>query len=180
MESIIIESVCRICKKYRTDNNWIFWKNLTKLEKSKTILFLINKAKKVIPSSCRIVYSFYTQMSIIGNLNENGDYLCKHMDKEDLVSALLYVGDPSNGGKPKYYAGLTSKSFGHLAKETLYEHGQLTIGWFGKILHCGESWSVWLYKFQPKKTMEHFLRYGNKYYKQFEGNKFPAGPFFSC
>ena len=47
-------------------------------------------------------------MGIIGDLNKNGDYVSKHMDKEDLVTALFHVGDPSNGGETKYYTGLTS------------------------------------------------------------------------
>ena len=51
--------------------------------KSKTTLYLINKSKKIIPSSCRIADTFFTQMGIIGNLNENGDYV------EDFVTALF-------------------------------------------------------------------------------------------
>ena len=103
------------------------------------------------------------------------------MDKEDLVTALFYVGDPSNGGETKYYTVLTSKSFGHLEKEISYQHGRLNIGCFDKILHCGESWSGirGCINFNlKKKVMEHFLRYGNKYYKQFEYTNFPSGPFF--
>ena len=65
-------------------------------KKSKTILYLINKSKKIIPSSCRIVDAFFTHMSIIGNLNENGDYVSNHTDKEDFVTVLFHIGDPSN------------------------------------------------------------------------------------
>ena len=90
------------------------------------------------PLSCQIADTFFTQMGIIGNLNENGDYTSKHMDKEDLVTVFFYVSDPSNGGETKYYAGLTSKSFGHLAKEISCDHGRLTVGCFDEILHCGE------------------------------------------
>ena len=60
-------------------------------------------------------------MSIIGNLNENCDYVSKHMDKEDVVTALFHVGDPLNGGETKYYTGLTSKLF---AKQISCQHGQ--------------------------------------------------------
>ena len=84
---------------------------------------MINKSKKVIPFSCQIVDTFFTQMGIIGNLNENGDCVSKHMDKEDLVTVLFHIGDPSNGGEAKYYTGLTSKSFGHLAKEISWKYG---------------------------------------------------------
>ena len=63
------------------------------------------------------------------------------MNKEDVVTALFHVGDPSNGGETKYYTGLTTKSFGHLVKEISCEHGLLTIGHFDKLLHREESWS---------------------------------------
>ena len=64
---------------------------------------MINKAKKVIPSTCQIADTFFTQIGIIRNLNEDGDDVSKHIDKEDLVTALFHVGDPSNSGETKYY-----------------------------------------------------------------------------
>ena len=100
---------------------------------------MINKAKKIIPSSCQIADTLITQISIIGNLNKNGDYVSKHVEKDDFITALLHVGDPSNGGETKYYTCLTNKSFGHLAKEISYEYGRLSVGCHDKILHCGES-----------------------------------------
>ena len=109
-------------------------------------------------------------MSIIGNLNEKGDYVSKYMDKEDFVTALFHVGDPLNGGEAKYYTRLTSKSFGHRAKEISCQHGRLTIGRFNKIFNCGESWNGirgCINFNQKKKVMEHFLRHGNEYHKQF-------------
>ena len=84
------------------------------------------------------------------------------MDKEGFVTALVHVGDPSNGGETKYNTGLTSKSFGHLAKEISCQHGRLTIGCFDKIPYCGESWSgiCGCINFNlKKKVMEQFLRY---------------------
>ena len=95
----------------------------------------------------------------IGNLNKNGDYVSKYMDKDDFVTALFCVGDPSNGDETKYYTGLTNKSFGHLAKEISCQHRRLTIGCFDIILHCGESWSSirGCINFNlKKKVMEHF------------------------
>ena len=77
---------------------------------------------------------------MIGNLIENGDYVFEHMDKEDYVTSLYHVSDPSNGGETKYYTGLTSKSFGYLPKQIWCEYRRLTIRWFDKIFHCGESW----------------------------------------
>ena len=70
---------------------------------------MINKSKKVIPSSYQIADTFFIQMGIICNLNENGDYVSKHMKKEDLVTVLFHVGDNSNGDEIKNYTGLISK-----------------------------------------------------------------------
>ena len=50
---------------------------------------LINKSKKVIPSSCQNAHTFFTHMRVIGNLNENGDYVSKHIDKVGFVTALF-------------------------------------------------------------------------------------------
>ena len=57
--------------------------------KIKTILYLINKAKKAISSSCRIADTFLTQTDIIGNLNENGDCLSKHIDKRRSCNCII-------------------------------------------------------------------------------------------
>ena len=42
-----------------------YFETIYPCKKSKTILYLINKAKKVIPSSCRIAHTFFTPMNII-------------------------------------------------------------------------------------------------------------------
>ena len=75
---------------------------------SKTILYLKNKSMNVMSSSFLTADTFFTQMGIIGNLNESGDYVSKHMDKKDLITALFHVGDPSNGGETNYYNSLTN------------------------------------------------------------------------
>ena len=88
--------------------------------------------------------------------------------------------NPSKGGEAIYYTGLTCKSFENLAKEIWCKHRRWAIRCFDKILYCEESWSgtCSCINFNLKKVMEDFLRYGNKYFTQSEGNKFPTGPFF--
>ena len=77
-------------------------------------------------------------MGIIGNLNENSDYVSKHVDKGNLVTALLHVGNSFKGSGIKYYTGVTRESIHNLAKEIPYVRGQLNIGCFEKILHSEE------------------------------------------
>ena len=100
------------------------------------------------------------------------------MDKKDFVTALFYVGDPSNDCETKYYTGLAIKSFGHLVKEISCQHGRLFIGCYDKILKSWSDISGCINFNLKKKVMEYFLRYENKYYKQFEFKNFPSGPFF--
>lgn len=153
------------------------------IKKKRVILYMLQKAKKVIPLSCRIGDTFFTHMAVIGNLSTNGDLVSKHIDKDDFITVLFHVGQPLYGGGTSYYTGLTSEEFGTLAKHIPCQHGRLTIGCFDKIVHSGEVWegSRGCINFNvKKKVLEHFLRYGMKYYTQYERNNYPSGPFFSC
>ena len=47
------------------------------------ILYMIQKAKKIIPSNCRIGDTFSTHMAVIGNLSTNDDLVSKHIDKDN-------------------------------------------------------------------------------------------------
>ena len=49
------------------------------------VLYIIQKAKKVVPSSCLIEDNFFTHMGIKGNLSTNSDLVCsKHIGRDDL------------------------------------------------------------------------------------------------
>ena len=152
-------------------------------KKQRVILYMIQKAKEVIPSSCQIGETFFTHMPLIGNLSTNGDLVSKHVDKDDFITVLFHLGEPLHGGGTDYYTGLTRDEYGFLAKHIPCEHGRLTIGCFDKIIHRGEPWegSPGCFNLNlKKKVLEHFLRYGMKYYSQYERNNYPSGPFFSC
>ena len=153
------------------------------IKERKVISYMITKAKKVIPSSCRICDTFFTHMGIIGNLNSENNEVSKHVDKEDYITVLFHIGFPTKGGETNYYSGLTSKNFGKLEQQIKCEHGRITIGRFDKIVHSAESWvgQRGCINFNlKKKVLEHFLKHGTKFYSQFEINNFPSGPFFAC
>ena len=127
------------------------------------ILYLIQKAKKVIPLSCQIGNTCFAHMAVIVNLSANGNLVSKHIDKGDFITVLFQIGQPLYGGRTNYYTGLSSDEYGTLAKHIPRQHGHLTIGCFDKIVHSGEVWegSCGCINFNlKKKVLEHFLRYG--------------------
>ena len=89
---------------------------------------MIQKAKKVIPSSCKIGDTLFTHMAVIGNLSTHGDLVSKYIDRDDFITVLFYIGQPLYGGRTNYHTGLTSKAYGTLAKHNPCQHGRLTIG----------------------------------------------------
>ena len=101
---------------------------------------MLQKAKKVIPSSCQIGHTFFTHMAVVGNLSTHGDLVSKHIDKNDFITVLFHIGKPLQGGGTNYYTGLTSDENGTSAKHIPCQYGRLTIGCFDKIIHSGEAW----------------------------------------
>ena len=120
-------------------------------------------------------------MAVIGNLSTNDDLVLKHIDRDDFITVLFYIGQPLHGGGTNCYTGFTSDEYGTLAKYILCQHGCLTIGCFDKIIHSGEAWegSCRCINFNlKKKVLEHFLASRMKYYTQYERNNYLSGPFF--
>ena len=82
---------------------------------------MIQKAKKIIPSSCEIGDTFFTHLAVIGNLSTNGDLVSKHIDRDDFT-ILFYIGQPLHVGGTNYYTGLTSDEHVTLVKHILCQH----------------------------------------------------------
>ena len=83
---------------------------------------MIQKAKEVIPSSCRRGDTFFTHVAVIGNLSTYGDLVSNHIDKDDFITVLFHIGQPLHGGGMNYYTGLTSDEYGTLAKQISCQH----------------------------------------------------------
>ena len=75
-------------------------------KKQEAVLYMIQKAKKVIPSSCQIVDTFFTHMAVIGNLSTNGNVVSKYFDRYDFITVLFHIGQPLYGGGTNYYTSL--------------------------------------------------------------------------
>ena len=142
-----------------------------KVKERQVICYIISKAKKVIPCSCRICNTLFTHMGIIGNMNNCNKEVSKHVDKEDYITVLFHLGFPTKVGETNDYSVLTSRNFGELEHQIQCEHGRITIGRFDKIVHNAESWegNRGCINFNlTKKVLEHFLKHGTKYYYQFK------------
>ena len=69
---------------------------------------MLQKAKKVIPSSYLKGNTFSTKMAVVGNLSTHGNLVSKHVDKDDFITVLFHIGKPLHGGGTNYYTNLTS------------------------------------------------------------------------
>ena len=93
---------------------------------------------------------------------------------------MFNLGFPIKDGETNYYSGLTSKNYAELQKQIQCEHGCINVGRFDKIVHSAEplEGNCGCINFNlKKKVLEHFLKYGTKYYAQSKNNNFPSGPF---
>ena len=48
--------------------------------------YIITKQKMVIPSSCKICYTLFTRIGVIGNMNNHNKETSRHVDKEDYLT----------------------------------------------------------------------------------------------
>ena len=91
MEIITIELVHWLCKKnvHIEQTTIKYFKTIyPNKNESKTILYFMEKSKKVISSSCQIVDTFFTKKSLIWKVKQKWwKWISTHVDKEDLVTA---------------------------------------------------------------------------------------------
>ena len=66
-------------------------------KKQRVILYMIQKVKNVIRSSCQIGDIFFTYMDIIVNLSTNGDLVSRHINRDDFITVLFHVDQPLHG-----------------------------------------------------------------------------------
>lgn len=72
------------------------------------IMNLVNDAKKYIPDCCRISNTFFSHMTVIGDLINKGVDIPTHRDKDDIITAILHLGDDSEvTSGTDYYNGKT-------------------------------------------------------------------------
>ena len=146
---------------------------------SKSILDKIHLSKKCIPSSLRICNTCFTQMAMVGDVNTEG-YINNHIDKKDLISGILTLGEKNiTGGSTQYFQQINlfeqntpSRTTMILSQEVPFQHGRVQIGCFDKITHGVSKWSGgtrMTLNFNLKKPiLDFFLSNEKEYYQIYE------------
>ena len=146
-------------------------------KKAKITLYLMEKARKVIPLECRIAGTFFNHMSLLGNLNDEVGDIEPHTDNDDIITALFHVGNPSSGGGTSYYSGLSKKDKGNTYINVPFQHGRLQIGFFNNIVHSGDTWTGvrgGINLNLKKSVLEFFSKPNlNRYYVNYRNAGFP-------
>ena len=83
---------------------------------------------------------FFTQLVIVGDINQNDNQILPHFDEEDIISCIITLGESRQGGETIYYNGKKRNSFGDIKMKIPFEHCRLQIGSFDKILHGVSPW----------------------------------------
>ena len=95
-----------------------------------------------------------------------------HKDEDDIVTAMLHIGNLLRGGRTRYFDTSTDTSERNVSKRVDFKHGRLTVGPFHKVMHdatCPSSLGEkYAFNFIMKKSVyEHFDKYGDIFYSQF-------------
>ena len=134
-------------------------------------LYAYHRSKKIIPNSLRICGSVFTNLTI--TTNSRGEAVKPHMDEDDIMTAVLHIGDVTKGGETEYYHGHSEvkKQLKHRAHLIPFKHGKLQLGYFHKVNHGVRKWSAkesrYALNFIMKKSVyDHFDDYGDIFYNQ--------------
>ena len=150
--------------------------------KSKLTLFRISLAKQLIPDSLRLGDTFFTHMTVFGTYSKEDGEMPLHYDENDVISCVFHLGEVFRGGSTVYYDGVKPKDLGKLILEVPFRHGTLQIGIFKDILHGVRVWNGHRCGIQlnlKKKVLEHFVSYGDKFFKKYHNNGYSGGPFIA-
>lgn len=143
--------------------------------KAKYVLDCMALSKSIIPDCLRIKGTSFTQMAMVGRLEKKGNVLPVHVDKYDVITALIHFGNVNEGGSTDYYDGCNRKH-GKLSKSVSFEHGRVQIGFFNEIPHGASHWKGerGIINLNLKlNVLQHFQKYGDKYYKKYREMGYP-------
>ena len=133
------------------------WAEATNPELAATL----RHAKEVIPPELRYGDTFWTAITLVGDLRDGNNHI--HKDLHDVVSLIVMVGKDITGGATHYY-----DDTGKVVQTVPFEHGRYQVCEFDKVWHASEQWqgkrgiiSFYL----NREIMEHFARYGTAKYE---------------
>ena len=136
----------------------------------------IEFCKNVVPSDLRICDTIFTSVSAIASITKNVSYVHAHMDKNDLISCTLYLGNNVTGGSLHFFDGCNEKIINDCVHCKDFVHGRIITGEFSKILHGAMDWEgnrVVFVFYICKKILKHFKSYGDMYYSRYQKLGYP-------
>ena len=132
--------------------------------------------KTIIPTSLLVNNTWFTSVSVIGSLDKTVYYSHPHRDYNDIVSCVFYFGEGVHGGNSTFYDGLNAQQYSDCVHVTRFLHGQIISDEFSDIVHGVSEWKglrLVIVFYTNKKIYNHFLTYGNRFYKTYETLDFP-------
>ena len=93
-----------------------------------------------------------------------------HLDKNDLLSCILTLGEIESGGATQYYSGNKIENNNKLLHTVEFDHGQIQIGWYDEIIHGVQSWigTRLTINFNIKiPLIQHFKEEGSAFYDKY-------------
>ena len=139
-------------------------------------------SKKHIPPCLRICNTFFTQMILVGCMDDQEGNIPPHHDEDDHITALYSLSNSDSllGGNT-YYAESNQEGVLNHVQEVIFKHGNIQIGFYDKVVHGAYNWTngsrcVINFSLQ-KKNLSHFYTHGNKFYQQYIDAGYPSGEF---
>ena len=130
-------------------------------QKEKNIKW-VTDSKKLIPFDLRICNTFFTQISLIGDMSyETGQQnICPHVDLDDLFTIIIHFGFPSKGGDLLIFGGNSKTNIGSVLKVNNFRNGNVHMGCFTDVVHAVNPWNGirGSFSLNLKKSMLDFFR----------------------
>ena len=104
----------------------------------------LDKAKEILPSTCRIGENIFNSMTVIGgklysNHPPNMNHV--HKDTKDMVYVIITVGKDMSGGDTMFYDVLKKSDLGSRDHILKHLHGRMIFGPFEIFSDEGTLWS---------------------------------------
>ena len=115
-----------------------FLKNLPEGFQRTELMDYINKSYELVPEELRLCSTFFTSMMCMGSMSSDQDQFCEnnaHVDEGDVVTAILDLGFPTEGGSTNFYSNALNEKCKKLTYCLNFKHGNVHIGSFHSIVH---------------------------------------------
>ena len=128
--------------------------------------------KQHVPPELRVSGTIFNGCALVGNLMDGYNHI--HVDKNDMCSLIVMLGNNVIGGDTLYYSGESPSNPGRCVHSEPFYHGKFQVGPFQKVVHAGSHWKGprGIISFYINKQLyQHFRTYGIEIYKGWSQNE---------